>query len=190
MRYALSENEILLEVKDEAKNKVHRMCKTLFKPIVSKDSSVQLLVDYIIFKLKKDGSANPADAKTTWDQVGYDIKNFNIPDNRGYMRSNFLKQKSAEVGELENKENQSTLANGGKSEQTEEKNLDTETEKDYHKEGWVDPSTEKPKEMTPEEKEAHDKKVEEEQIQKIVERARTNKQMCFLNLQSDVFKIY
>ena len=35
VRYALSENEILLEVKDEAKNKVHRVCKTLFSPINS-----------------------------------------------------------------------------------------------------------------------------------------------------------
>lgn len=40
VRYALSENEILLEVKDEAKNKVHRVCKTLFNPINSKESSV------------------------------------------------------------------------------------------------------------------------------------------------------
>lgn len=28
-RYALSENEILLEVRDVGKNKVHRICKTL-----------------------------------------------------------------------------------------------------------------------------------------------------------------
>ena len=54
IRYALSENEILLEVRDEAKNKVHRICKTLFSPINSQDSSVQLLVDFIVFKLKKD----------------------------------------------------------------------------------------------------------------------------------------
>ena len=89
VRYALSENEVLIEVRDVAKNKVHRMCKTLFKPIISKDSSIQLLVDYIIFKLKKD----PSEGKTgTWDDVGYDIQNFNIPDNRAsYMRSNFLK---------------------------------------------------------------------------------------------------
>lgn len=39
-RYALSENEILLEVRDEAKNKVHRFCKTLFHPIDCKESSV------------------------------------------------------------------------------------------------------------------------------------------------------
>ena len=35
VRYALSDNEILLEVRDEAKNKVHRVCKTLHMPIIS-----------------------------------------------------------------------------------------------------------------------------------------------------------
>ena len=34
IRYALSDNEILLEVRDVAKNKVHRVCKTLYLPIV------------------------------------------------------------------------------------------------------------------------------------------------------------
>jgi len=52
-RYALSENEILLEVRDVGKNKVHRVCKTLHQPIDCKESSVQLLVDFIVFKLKK-----------------------------------------------------------------------------------------------------------------------------------------
>lgn len=56
VRYALSDNEILLEVRDEAKNKVHRVCKTLHKTIISQDSQVQLLVDFIVFKLKKDGT--------------------------------------------------------------------------------------------------------------------------------------
>lgn len=54
VRYALSENEMVLEVRDVGKNTVHRVCKTLQFPIVSKDSSVQLLIDYIVFKLKKD----------------------------------------------------------------------------------------------------------------------------------------
>jgi hypothetical protein len=40
VRYALSDNEILLEVRDEAKNKVHRVCKTLHMPINSQDSQV------------------------------------------------------------------------------------------------------------------------------------------------------
>lgn len=33
VRYALSENEVFLEVRDVPKNKVHRLCKTLFKSI-------------------------------------------------------------------------------------------------------------------------------------------------------------
>lgn len=39
-RFALSENEILLEVRDTAKNKVHRLCKTLQHPIDCKESAV------------------------------------------------------------------------------------------------------------------------------------------------------
>jgi len=35
----------------------------------------------------------------TWDDLGYDIEEFHIPDCKFYMKSNFLKQKSAEVGE-------------------------------------------------------------------------------------------
>lgn len=31
VRYAISENEVILEVRDVAKNKVHRLCKTLSK---------------------------------------------------------------------------------------------------------------------------------------------------------------
>lgn len=96
VRYALSENEIFLEVRDTGKNKVHKCAKTLQEPIDCKESSVQLLVNYIIFKLQK------ADKKKSWDQLGYDIQDFNIPEDKHYMRSNFLKQKSAEVGDKEN----------------------------------------------------------------------------------------
>jgi hypothetical protein len=43
--------------------------------------------------------------------LGYDINQFHIPEHTGYMRSNFLKQKTALVGEVEseeaNKENSS-----------------------------------------------------------------------------------
>lgn len=39
-RYALSDNEILLEVRDVSKNKVHRICKTLMHPIDCKESQV------------------------------------------------------------------------------------------------------------------------------------------------------
>ena len=59
---------------------------------------MQLLVDYIVFKLKKEKNK-------TWDDLGYSIEDFNIPVSTCYMRSNFLKQKSAEVGITENKEN-------------------------------------------------------------------------------------
>mmetsp|Transcript_17270 Transcript_17270/g.29081 ORF Transcript_17270/g.29081 Transcript_17270/m.29081 type:complete len:112 (-) Transcript_17270:275-610(-) len=89
-RYALSENEILLEVRDVNKNKVHRVCQTLLDPIDSKESSVQLLVDYIVFKLKKDMKL-AANGGKKWDQLGYQIREFHVPDERGYMRSNFLK---------------------------------------------------------------------------------------------------
>ena len=93
-RYALSDNEILLEVRDVAKNKVHRMCKTLTYPINCQESSVQLLVDFIIFRIKKCDKVK-ANASKTWDDVGYDIQNFNLPESQFYMRSNFLKQKTA-----------------------------------------------------------------------------------------------
>jgi len=33
VRYALSDNELLLEVRDSFKNKIHRTCKTLFDSI-------------------------------------------------------------------------------------------------------------------------------------------------------------
>ena len=130
VRYALSENEILIEVRDVAKNKVHRMCKTLCWPINSQESSVQLLVDYIIFKLKKE------DKKKTWDSVGYDIQEFNIPET-GYMRSNHLKQKTAEVGQVEDKEN---VSRNQTEAQTENTTANPEVQdKGYHKEGYVEP---------------------------------------------------
>jgi hypothetical protein len=40
VRYALSDNELLLEVRDLGKNKVHRTCKTLFKQVSVKESEV------------------------------------------------------------------------------------------------------------------------------------------------------
>lgn len=40
VRYAISENEIFLEVRDVPKNKVHRICKTLYKQIDVKNSDV------------------------------------------------------------------------------------------------------------------------------------------------------
>ena len=151
------------------KNKVHRLCKTLNQPIDCKESSVQLLVDFIVFKLKKK------DVKKSWDDLGYDIQEFHIPESTTqYMRSNFLKQKSAEVGETtepKDKENVSQKAN---------------------QEPVQPPKEEEPAkpELTSEEKEALRKKQEQEQIDKMITRAKTMKQMSFLNLESDVFAIY
>ena len=83
VHYALSQNELLIEVKDPATLKVHRICKTLLKEISVEQSSVELLVDFIAVKLRKE------DKEQSWDQLGYDIKDFTIP-NHGQMKSNFL----------------------------------------------------------------------------------------------------
>ncbi len=83
VRYALSENEILLEVADFSTGIRHRLCQTLFKEIDVDQSSVELLVDYVVIKLCK------AAKKAKWDQSGYDIKEFTNPE-KGRMKSNFL----------------------------------------------------------------------------------------------------
>ncbi len=59
-RYALSDNEILIEIRDSKnRNTVHRISKTLFNEINVDESSVELLVDFISVKLKKrDKSQN------------------------------------------------------------------------------------------------------------------------------------
>lgn len=182
IRYALSENEILLEVRDETKNKVHRICKTLFSPINSQESTVMLLVDFIVFKLKKDEQH-----KKSWDDLGYDIKDFHIPESsNSYMRSNFLRQKSAQVGEVDRKDEKA-----GDNKENEDNNAAEEgvrkctpglkTEKDYHGDGTVEikkaeqEPAEPEVEMTEEEKMAQAKKLEEELIQKMIDRSRTAK---------------
>lgn len=175
VRYAISENELILEVRDVAKNKVHRTCKTLFKPIDVKASDVQLLVDYIIFKLKKDvvKGGDPADATARWDDVGYDISSFSVPEpSMGTLKSNYWKQKQdPAAAEAEaNKENKSS------NEPKEENSEQTEV---------VDQSK-----MTEEELAEHHKQKEEEKINQILEKARTATQSALLNLRSDVFAIY
>ena len=100
------------------------------------------------------------------------------------MRSNFLKQKAAMVGEVDKKIEQAD------DEDKENKSQNSEafsTQKDYHKEGFVEPLKQ---ELSPAEKEALAKQREEEAIQKIIEKQRTQRQMCYLSLESDVFKIY
>jgi CS domain len=83
VRYALSQNELLVEIKEPSTQRVHRLCKTLFKEVNVELSSVELLIDFIAVKLRKD------DKDIAWDQLGYDIKEFTIPK-RGQMKSNFL----------------------------------------------------------------------------------------------------
>jgi len=188
VRYALSENEILLEVRDEAKNTVHRTCQTLSEPINSQESSIQLLVDFIVFKLKKEKTAKK------WDSLGMDIKDFQVPDDKCYMRSNFLKQKSAQVGETEEDDKENKQTTNLQQEEQDPEAVDEskrfETQKDYHKEGFIDPKKQKETELSPAEKERLAKEKEDEAIEKIREKQRTHKQMCFLQLESDVFKIY
>ena len=88
------------------------------------------------------------------------------------------------VGDLsggdEDKENQSRNANSVSPQKEEDK---------VPIKGFPEPEKVK-KELTEEEKEALAKQREEEYVQKILERSKTQKQMSFLNLRSDVFKIY
>jgi len=54
IRYALSENELHLEVRDRsAPNKVRRLCQTLNKQIDVAQSEIMLLVDFVSVKLAK-----------------------------------------------------------------------------------------------------------------------------------------
>lgn len=81
VRYALSENEFLLEVRRG--QSVARVCKTFYKEVDVAESEVNLLVDYIALKLKKQ------EKEHNWDQVGYDVANFSLP-RRGQVKSNFI----------------------------------------------------------------------------------------------------
>ncbi len=93
VRYALSSDEFVLEVRDRAAPKgisrVKRICQTLTKQIDVPTSEVQLLVDFIVIKLSKQEKG------AGWNSFGYDIKSFTIPE-RGQMKSNFLKCKIPE----------------------------------------------------------------------------------------------
>ena len=66
VRFALSENELLLEIRDK-QNMVHRLCKTLQKEVDMTLSSIDLLVDFICVKLKK------LESSVTWNSLGYDV---------------------------------------------------------------------------------------------------------------------
>ena len=164
VRYALSENEIVVEVRQPGTHKMHRLCKTLFKPIVVHESEVKLLVDYIAITLKKSSSDK-------WDQVGYDIENFAVPANIAGLRSNFLK--SEEEKNLQVKPAETSKAEG-------KENLDR-----GNVESAVEEST-----LTEEEKEALARKQEEEAIEALINKQKTAYQMSFLQLESEVFLIH
>lgn len=141
-----------------------------------------MLVDFIVFKLKKDGTNKKSDGKKTWDELGYDIAEFQIPESHFYMRSNFLKQKSAEVGLQENKEN--VPQNVSKASSTPEKTpleaLEAQRNEEAKDKGYKDPAQIEPKKVadkdeTPEEKEERMRKEEQEQITKIIERTKLMK---------------
>ena len=119
-----------------------------------KQSDVQLLVDYIIFKLKKAvvKGGDPADGTARWDDVGYDIESFTVPEpSLGSIKSNHFKQKAdpAQKSGDTDKENQSNNV----------ANKDKIDSKMNEKEA-VDESK-----MTEEEKAEYHKKKEEEMIQ-------------------------
>ena len=85
IRYALSENELLVELKDPQTGQVHRLCKTLNREVDVDQSNVELLIDFVAVKLKK------SDKEISWDSLGYDIKEFTIPKRAAaQMKSNFL----------------------------------------------------------------------------------------------------
>ena len=152
------------------------MCKTLYKPIDVKASDVQLLVDYIIFKLKKTvvKGGDPADATASWDDVGYDIENFSVPEpSMGTLKSNYWKQKEdPAASKLEsNKENTSSNIPADKQARQ------------------AEPAADESK-MTEEERAEYHKQKEEEKIQMILDKARTATQSALLPLESDVFSIY
>jgi hypothetical protein len=83
IRYALSDNELLIELREPNTNRVHRLCKTLNREVDVCQSGVELLIDFVAVKLRK------ADKEVTWDSLGYDVKEFTMP-RRGQMKSNFL----------------------------------------------------------------------------------------------------
>ncbi len=65
-----------------------------------------------------------------------------------------------------------------------------EKEKLYTPEGIIDPNQKKPEDMTQEEKEALAKKLEDEAIEKIIKKARTQLQMSCVKINSDVMGIF
>lgn len=105
------------------------------------------------------------------------------------MKTNFFKQASTD--DKENKKPGTNNAIEGDKDYTSlDEKTNQEKEQLYHKEGIIDPNQKKPEEMSPEEKEALAKKLEDEAIEKIIKKARTQMQMSCLRIQSDVMGIY
>lgn len=129
-----------------------------------------------MFTLKKAESLDDIDGEETWSQLGYDVKNFTTPAQKVSLLSNFLKSeeelayKAPEPAKTEDKENVP---------------VNDASEKKVAKTEEVDESK-----MTPEEREALAKKREDEAIEAIIDKARIQKQMSHLYLESDVFDIY
>ena len=95
MRYALSSDEFLIEIRDKKQRNKHvvsRLCQTLSKSIDVGRSEVQLLVDFIVVKLHKQESGEH------WRELGYDIANFTVPQ-AAPMKSNFLQSNEPEPTE-------------------------------------------------------------------------------------------
>ena len=163
VRYALSSDEFLLEVRDKSfvprgkqQHKVKRICKTLTHQVDVARSEVQLLVDFIVVKLHKQESGQH------WREFGYDISTFTNPE-RGQMKSNFLKSVAPATPEPKAQDTESTQVSEGSA-----------------------PVEEKPAEKTEEELELERK----QRIHDAMHRAR-NAAHSYLNLQtSAIFEIY
>ena len=160
VKYALSENELFLEVREQATQKVHKLCKTLFKPVVPSESNVQLLVDYIVITLKKAKNEEQDDSKVIWDQLGYDITSFTTPAKIDQLRSNFLKTEAEIEMDKASKEQAKAVAD--------KENVNSVNETQSEQEDKIDESK-----LTDEQKLELAKEREDEQIEKIIDKART-----------------
>ena len=67
MRYALSADELLIEIRDRPTNRLQRLCHTLCKQIDVPGSNVSFLKDFITFKLLKLEKGH------SWANLGYAI---------------------------------------------------------------------------------------------------------------------
>jgi len=86
VRYALSADEFLIEVRDRStkENRIHRKCVTLEKRVNVEQSQVKFLYDVICIQLMKQ------DKNESWNDFGFDISNFNKPQPGVDMKSNFI----------------------------------------------------------------------------------------------------